>query len=318
MNENKRAVIALGGNAITKHGEEDTIARQFANTRKSLDGVVELVRDGYGMVITHGNGPQVGNALLRIELARGKAPILPLGVLVADTEGGMGYMIEQSLQNRLRKENINRSVVTIITQMLVDRDDPSINQPTKFIGQFYTEDEAKEFSKSRGWEMKEDTNRGWRRVVPSPNPITAIESDAIKNMVDNEIIVIACGGGGVPVYIDDSGNYEGFDAVIDKDLGAAVIACEIKADVLAILTDVEHVAINYGTTEQKNLEKVSVSEIKKFMDEGHFPEGSMKPKIEAAIKFIEDGGQMVVITSLENARLGVRGEVGTRIVADEQ
>jgi carbamate kinase len=318
MNENKRAVIALGGNAITKHGEEDTIARQFANTRKSLDGVVELARDGYGLVIAHGNGPQVGNALLRIELARGKAPILPLGVLVADTEGGMGYMIEQSLQNRLRKENIDCSVVTIITQMLVDRNDPAINKPTKFIGQFYTEEEAKDFSTSRGWEMKEDANRGWRRVVPSPMPLKAIESDTIKNMVENNTIVIAGGGGGIPVYIDESGDYEGFDAVIDKDLGAAVIANEIKADVLAILTDVEHVAINYGTTEQKNLEKITLSEVKKYMDEGHFPAGSMKPKIEAAVKFIENGGQMVVITSLENARLGVRGEVGTRIVADKE
>lgn len=310
-------MIALGGNAITKHGEEDTISRQFANTRKSLDGVVELARDGYGLVLTHGNGPQVGNALLRIELARGKAPILPLGVLVADTEGGMGYMIEQSLQNRLRNENINRSVVTIITQMLVDKDDPSINQPTKFIGQFYTEEEAKEFSESRGWEMRKDANRGWRRVVPSPNPIAAVESDVIKNLVDNDIIVIAGGGGGIPVYIDDKGNYEGFDAVIDKDLGSAVIACDIKADVLAILTDVEHVAINYGTPDQIDLEKITVSEIKQFMDEGHFSVGSMKPKIQAAIKFIENGGKMVVITSLDNARMGVRGEIGTRIVADK-
>jgi len=317
MKEFKRAVIALGGNAITKHGEEDTIARQFANTRKSLDGVVELARDGYGLVITHGNGPQVGNALLRIELSRGKAPILPLGVLVADTEGGMGYMIEQSLQNRLRNENIDRSVVTIITQMLVDKDDPSINQPTKFIGQFYSEEEAREFSESRGWEMRKDTNRGWRRVVPSPSPIAAVESNVIKNMVDNNIIVIAGGGGGIPVYIDDKGNYEGFDAVIDKDLGSAVIACDIKADVLAILTDVEYVAINYGTQEQKNLEIITVSEISKFMDDGHFPSGSMKPKIQAAIKFIRNGGRMVVITSLDNARMGVRGEAGTRIVADK-
>ena len=181
----KTAVIALGGNAITRPDREDTIANQFANTRKSLDGVVELIKAGYKMVISHGNGPQVGNAILRVELSRGKAPILPLGICVADTEGGMGYMIEQSLQNRLRAEGVDRKVVTVISQVLVDYDDPQIQNPTKYIGQFYTEEEAARFTKERGWVVKKDANRGWRRVVPSPQPISVIEADIIKSLVES-------------------------------------------------------------------------------------------------------------------------------------
>ena len=312
----KTAVIALGGNAITQPGQEDTIARQFANTRRSLDGIIELVQEGYNLVVTHGNGPQVGNALLRCELSRGMAPDLPLGVLVADTEGGMGYMIEQSLQNRLRKENVDRHVVTIITQMLVDKNDPAITNPSKFIGQFYSEEEAHIFMESRGWHMKKDVNRGWRRVVPSPIPISSVQSKTIKTLVDNGTIVIAGGGGGIPIYIDNHGNYEGLDAVIDKDFASAVLAKEVDADVLAILTGVDFVAINFGTENEQKLEQVRLSEIKKHLDDNQFPAGSMGPKIKAAIKFLEDGGKMVVITSLEYAKQGVMGEYGTRIVAD--
>ncbi len=312
----KTAVIALGGNAITQPGQEDTIARQFANTRRSLDGIVELVDEGYNLVVTHGNGPQVGNALLRCELSRGMAPDLPLGVLVADTEGGMGYMIEQSLQNRLKKEGIERAVVTIITQMLVDKNDPAISNPTKFIGQFYSEEEAHIFMESRGWHMKQDVDRGWRRVVASPKPIASLQSETIKTLVQNGTIVVAGGGGGIPVYVDNHGNYEGLDAVIDKDFASAVLAKEVNADVLAILTAVDNVALNFGTPEEKILEQVSFKEMKKHLHDGQFPSGSMGPKIKAALKFIEDGGKMVVITSLQNAKSGVMGQCGTRIIAD--
>ena len=187
----KTAVIALGGNAITRSDREDTIANQFANTRSSLDGVVELIKAGYKLVISHGNGPQVGNAILRVEIARGKAPILPLGICVADTEGGMGYMIEQSLQNRLRAEGVDRQVVTIISQVLVDRNDPSIEDPSKYVGQFYSEEDARRFAKERGWTVKKDSNRGWRRVVPSPQPISVIEAETIKTLVEAGTIVIA-------------------------------------------------------------------------------------------------------------------------------
>jgi carbamate kinase len=316
VEKNKTAVIALGGNAITRPGMEDTIANQFANTRKSLDGIVELARRGYDLVVTHGNGPQVGNALLRIELARGKAPILPLGVLVADTEGGMGYMIEQSLQNRLRREKIDRSVVTLITQMLVDADDPAIANPTKYIGQFYTATDAAEFEKTRGWHMKEDADRGWRRVVPSPRPRSAVAADMIRQLVAAGVIVIAGGGGGIPVYIDEKGNYEGIDAVIDKDYASAVIAEEIGAGILAVLTSIDRVAINYGRPDQKDLDECTLSEIKKHYDDGHFPPGSMGPKIEAAVAFLEGGGELVTISSFDDACSAVLGQAGTRIRPD--
>lgn len=312
----KTAVIALGGNAITAPGREDTIANQFANTRKSLDGVVELIKAGYKLVISHGNGPQVGNAILRVEIARGKAPILPLGICVADTEGGMGYMIEQSLQNRLKAEGVDRRVVTIISQVLVDYNDPQTHNPTKYVGQFYTESEAKSFAAERGWEVKKDANRGWRRVVPSPRPLSVIESETIKTLVEAGTIVIAVGGGGIPVYIDERGNLEGFDAVIDKDLASAVLAREISSEILIILTSVDRVALDFGEKNQKWLDTLTVSEVEEYMKQGHFPPGSMGPKLEAAIQFIRGGGKQVIITSIENAGRALDGDVGTKILPD--
>jgi carbamate kinase len=310
----KTAVVALGGNAITKKDEEDTISRQFANTRESLRGIVELIRDGYNLAVTHGNGPQVGNAILRVELARGKAPILPLGVCVADTEGGMGYMIEQSLQNRLRKEGIGRDVVTIVTQVIVDRNDPSIKEPTKFIGQFYTRQEAKKHAKAKGWVVKEDRPKTWRRVVSSPIPLEIVEKKTIKNLVEKGVIVIAAGGGGVPVYEERNGSLEGVDAVIDKDRASAVLARDIGAELLLILTEVEKVATNFGTLLQIDLDKMTVEEAKKYQKEHHFPPGSMGPKIEAAIQFLESGGKEVIITSIPKAYDAVKKKTaGTRI-----
>jgi len=312
----KKAVIALGGNAITQPGIEDTIANQFANTRKSLDGVVELVKAGYKLVISHGNGPQVGNAILRIELARGKAPILPLGVCVADTEGGMGYMIEQSLQNRLKKEGVNRPVITIISQVLVDQHDPQIADPSKYVGQFYSEEEARRFARERDWVVKKDSNRGWRRVVPSPQPLSVIEAETIKSLVENGTIVIAVGGGGIPVYIDDKGNLEGLDAVIDKDLASAVLGNDIAAEILMILTSIDRVALNFGEKNERWLDRISVSEIELCFKQGHFPPGSMGPKIKAAIQFIRNGGKQVIITSFHNAGRALEGNAGTLILPD--
>ncbi len=316
MAVNKKAVVALGGNAITTPDKEDTIANQFANTRQSLHGIVELIREGYKLVITHGNGPQVGNALLRIELARGKAPILPLGVLVADTEGGMGYMIEQSLQNRLRAEKINRPVITLITQMVVAENDPAVNNPTKYIGQFYSEEEAKEFHKSRGWTMKKDADRGWRRVVPSPTPLKVVGGATLEKLVEDGTVVIAGGGGGIPVYIDKNGNFEGMDAVIDKDLASAVIGTEIGAAILSIFTSVDKVALNFHKPNQKLIDKMTVSEAKTYLAEGQFPDGSMGPKIKAAIQFIENGGKLVTISDVKDAQMAIKGTAGTRIVPD--
>jgi carbamate kinase len=315
MRRKKTAVVALGGNAITKKGEEDTIARQFANTRESLRGIVELIKDGYNLAITHGNGPQVGNAILRVELARGKAPILPLGICVADTEGGMGYMIEQSLENRLRKERIKREVVTIVTQVIVDKDDPSIKKPTKFIGQFYPKEEAKRLAKQNGWMVREDRGKMWRRVVPSPIPLEIVEKKTIKTLVENGIIVISAGGGGIPVYVEDDGRLEGVDAVIDKDRASAVLARDIGAQLLLILTEVEKVALNYGTLLQQDLDRFTVEEAKKYLAERHFPPGSMGPKIEAAIQFLEAGGKQVIITSISKAYDSVKEKnAGTRIL----
>jgi carbamate kinase len=310
----RTAVVALGGNAITQPGQDDTIANQFSNTRLALDGIIDLLTHGYRVVITHGNGPQVGNALLRIELSRGKAPVLPLGVCVADTEGGMGYMIAQSLQNRLKQENISLEVVTVITQMIVDEHDPAVANPAKYVGQFYTEAEAKMYSETRDWVMKQDGNRGWRRVVPSPIPTKVVEAPVIRQLVESDVIVIAAGGGGIPVFVDHRGLYEGMDAVIDKDISSAVLGREIGAEILCILTGVERVAINFGKPDQIELNKISVSELKQYAAEGHFPAGSMGPKVAAAIKFIESGGEMVAITSLNNARRALAGEGGTIVV----
>jgi carbamate kinase len=309
----KTAVIALGGNAITRKEVEDTITNQFANTRNSLYGLIELVRDGYNIAVTHGNGPQVGNAILRVELARGKAPILPLGICVADTEGGMGYMIGQSLQNRLYRDKIQREVVTIITQVEVDKDDPELANPSKFIGQFYSEEEAVLFQTERSWVMKEDSNRGWRRVVPSPIPKKIIEGRIIAQLVDSGVIVIAAGGGGIPVYVEKDGTLEGVDAVIDKDRASALLANQIHAEMLIILTNVDKVAINYGRPNQKLIDEMTASEAEAYLRQGHFPPGSMGPKIEAAIDFLRNGGTRVVVSSIDKAAEAVFGNAGTVI-----
>jgi len=312
----KTAVVALGGNAITQPGIEDTIANQFANTRNSLDSIVELVRAGYGLVITHGNGPQVGNAILRVELTRDKAPVLPLGICVADTEGGMGYMIEQSLQNRFRQEAIERSVMTVITQVIVDQHDPQVANPTKYIGQFYTEEEARRYAAERDWIVKKDANRGWRRVVPSPQPLSVPASGSIKTLVNTGTIVIAAGGGGVPVYIDEQGNLEGLDAVIDKDLASAVLAKEIGAEILIILTSIDKVAKNFGQADEEPIDSMTVSVAERLLNDDHFPPGSMGPKIKAALQFLSGGGKEVIITAYQNAGRALRGEAGTRVIPD--
>jgi carbamate kinase len=309
----KTAVIALGGNAITRKEVEDTITNQFANTRSSLYGLIELIRDGYNIAVTHGNGPQVGNAILRVELARGKAPILPLGICVAVTEGGLGYMIGQSLQNRLYRDNIQREVVTIITQVEVKKDDPELANPSKFIGQFYSEQEAILFKTERGWVMKEDSNRGWRRVVPSPIPKRIIEGRIIAQLVDSGVIVIAAGGGGIPVYVEKDGTLEGVDAVIDKDRASALLANQIFAEMLIILTSIEKVAVNFGKPNQKLIDEMTASEAEEYLRQGHFPPGSMGPKIEAAIDFLRNGGTKVVISSIEKAAEAVFGNAGTVI-----
>ncbi|MGB3478572.1 MAG: carbamate kinase [bacterium] len=312
----KKAVIALGGNAIAQTSKED-IHQQFANTRKSLAGIVELIQEDFNLAISHGNGPQVGNALLRVERTAEDIPALPLGVIVADTEGGMGYMIEQSLQNRLRSIGTKREVVTIVTQVVVDHDDPSIKNPTKFIGPFYTREQAEDLIINFDWIIKEDSDRGFRRVVPSPAPLRIVNRRIIQQLVDQGVIVIAAGGGGIPVYVEIDGSYEGIDAVIDKDRASAVLARDINAQTFLLLTNIDYVYINYNTPLQEKLEEITVSKASKYLAEGQFPAGSMGPKIEAAISFLEYGGKEVIITSMDKAKQAILGKAGTRIVKDQ-
>jgi carbamate kinase len=312
----KTAVLALGGNAIIQAGQQGTIAQQFANTRGSLGGVVELIEQGYKLAITHGNGPQVGNLLIQ-QLAgidKNIAP-LPLGVLNAATEGTMGYMIEQSLQNCLRSNGIDRNVLTIVSQVRVDKDDPSIKSPSKPVGPFFNKEQADQFAADYGWNMVEDAGRGYRQVVPSPRPLEILQASTIEKLVEEGNIVIACGGGGIPYYIDANNNYEGLDAVIDKDFASALLALEIKADLLVILTGVEKVAVNFGKETQKDLSELTIKEAKAYHAEGQFPKGSMGPKILAAVDFTENGGKEVLITSIEKIVDAFAGKTGTRIHA---
>jgi len=310
----KKAVLALGGNAIIQAGQKGTITEQFKNTRDSLGGVVELIRQGYQLAISHGNGPQVGNMLIQHNagIQKGVAP-LPLGVLVAATEGTMGYMIEQSLQNKLIKEGITNKVITINSQVVVSEDDPSMQNPSKPVGPFYTEEEAKALQSEFGWHITEDAGRGWRQVVASPKPIDIIPADTIKQLVEDNQIVIACGGGGIPVVREEDGTLDGIDAVIDKDFASALLAEKIGAEFLVILTGVDKVAINFGKPDQKELDTLTMDEAQKYYDEGQFPKGSMGPKILAAISFIKNGGNKVIITSIERIVDAFAGKTGTII-----
>jgi carbamate kinase len=314
LSEVRTAVVALGGNAITRSGVPDTIPNQFRHTRESLASIVKMARQGWRIALTHGNGPQVGNAILRVELTRGRAPELPLGICVADTQGGMGYMIEQSLLNALEHEGVNRSAVTVVTQVLVDEHDPAVGNPSKYIGQFYSEGEARQLAGHNGWTVKEDPGRGWRRVVPSPVPQGVVQSAIIHRLVDEGVIVVCCGGGGVPVIKLRDGRLEGFDAVIDKDRASAMLAAEIHADLLLILTQVEQVALDYTTDHPRPLGTITAKEAARHLEEGQFPKGSMGPKIEAALDFLGHGGKEVIITSIPRALDAVEGRAGTRLV----
>lgn len=312
----KTAVLALGGNAIIKAGQKGTITEQFANTRDSLDGIVELISRGYQLSITHGNGPQVGNLLRQQEAGEKEGmAALPLGVLNAATEGTMGYMIEQSLRNKLLEHGITKQVITIVSQVVVDKNDPSMKNPTKFVGStYYSAEQAEELKISLGWTLKEDSGKGYRRVVPSPMPKEIIPAETINELVHRGEVVIAVGGGGIPVYREDSGKLEGVDAVIDKDFASALLALNIKADLFVILTGVDKVAINYGKENQQDVDVMTVTEAQKHYDDKQFPAGSMGPKILAAIDFLQRGGSEVLITSIDRIVDAFEGKTGTRIV----
>jgi len=311
----RTAVVAIGGNAISKPGQKGTIPEQFDNTGESAQNIADMIEQGYSVVVTHGNGPQVGNILLRAEMAEDLLYALPLDTCDADSQGGMGYMIQQVLGNALAKRGIEKQVLTVVTQVLVDKGDQAFANPSKPIGPFYDKEKAIRYERERGWHVKEDAGRGYRRVVPSPRPLDIIEKEAIEQLIKAGHIVIAVGGGGIPVVRTEDGGLDGVEAVIDKDLASSLLARIIKADLFAITTDVEKVSLNYNTPEQKDLDTMTVAEAKRYAEEGHFAPGSMGPKVKAAVEYVEATGNDCIITSIGALGRALKGETGTRIVA---
>lgn len=309
----ERIVIAFGGNAILRATQKGTAEEQQANVHTACLAVAELVGAGHQVIITHGNGPQVGAVLLQNDIAKEQVPAMPLDVCGAATQGQIGYMIQQSLVNIMLTKGIEKPVVSLVTQVLVDINDKAFQNPTKPIGSFYNEKEAEVFTRDKGWVLKEDKARGgWRRVVPSPDPIRIVERAAVKTLLDSDAIVIASGGGGIPV-VQNEGKYTGVEAVIDKDLAGQRLAIDVQADTLMILTDVAQAALHFNTPEQVNLGVITLKEAQLYHSEGHFKAGSMGPKVLAAIRFIEGGGKRSIITSLDLAGDALRGQAGTII-----
>lgn len=308
----QKLLIALGGNAILKAGEKGTAGEQFMRIHETCSHFLELIQAGYKLAITHGNGPQVGAILLQNEIAKDKLPAMPLDVCGAESQGLIGYMFSRQLFSRLKIAGVHKEVVCLVTQTLVDKDDPAFKNPVKPIGPFYKEKEAEVLKAEKKWQMVLQTGKGYRRVVPSPEPVDIIEGKVIEELFEQDKIVIACGGGGIPVIQTADGALKGVEAVIDKDYTAAVLAKKIKADILLILTDVEAVAINFGSPEQKNLAKLSIVEAEKYLKAGEFASGSMGPKVEAAMRFAKTGGK-AIITSLEKVKEALEGQSGTLI-----
>jgi len=313
-NEKKVTVIALGGNAILQPGQRGTFAEQMKNVETTCHQLAQMVESGkYKIIITHGNGPQVGNILLQNETAKDVAAPMPLYVCGAESQGLIGYMMQQTLHNLLvDKGKGSIPIATVVTQVVVDKNDQAFQNPTKPVGPFYSEEEAKKLQSEKGYHIKEDAGRGWRRVVPSPDPIEIFEKEAVRQLVDARSIVIASGGGGIPV-VKDGERLVGVDAVIDKDLAGERLAVDVEAKIFLILTDVDQVKLNYKTPQEKGLSQITVEEAKKYHAEGHFAKGSMEPKVRAAIRFVEAGGERAVITSLDKAVDALEGRAGTTI-----
>ena len=313
MTETRTAVIAVGGNALSPPGEHSTIADQFRHTRESLGPIVDFALDGWRVVVVHGNGPQVGDELVRNEKARSEVAPLPLGVLVAGTAGWIGYMLQQSLENALRKAGNSRDVVTVLTQVEVAADDPALKDPKKFIGHGLSAVRAREL-RAQGHAVKKDAKGRFRRVVGSPRPLAIHELATIRAVLERDTVVIACGGGGVPIYRDAALGLEGVDAVVDKDLAAAVLARELGAELFLILTDVDAVYSGWGTDQQRAISSMSVSEADRLAGEGAFGEGSMAPKVAAAADYVRRTKGRAIITELSKGRAAVQGVGGTEII----
>jgi len=311
----KTLVIAIGGNSLIKDARHQSVRDQYAAVVETVRHITDMLERGYRIVVTHGNGPQVGFILLRSEHSRGLLHEVPLDSIVADTQGALGYQIQQALENEFRRRRLSRSVATIVTQTLVDRNDPAFSEPSKPIGEFYSAEQADERRRVDKWRMVEDAGRGWRRVVPSPRPVRVIESEVIRHLAAGGYVVIAAGGGGIPVVADRNGLLSGVEAVIDKDLASAVLAAQIGADVLMISTTVEKACLDFGSPAQRGIDRMTAAEARRHIGEGHFGQGSMLPKIEACIHFAEQQGGPAVITCPACLLAALDGRTGTRVTA---
>ncbi len=312
---NKLAVIAIGGNSLIKDKNHKTVEDQYRAAGETCKHIVDLIEGGWNVAIGHGNGPQVGFILRRSELAAHELHEVPLDVCGADTQGAIGYALQQNLRNEFHHRNMDKRAVTVVTQVEVSADDPAFKNPTKPIGSFMDEETAMRRKERDGWDVVEDAGRGWRRVVASPLPTRIVEEDAVKTLIDAGMVVITVGGGGIPVVADENGDLKGVAAVIDKDFASSLLATRIGADVFIISTAVEKVALNFGKPNEKWLDRMTLAEAKQYLAEGiHFAKGSMAPKIQAVINFLEAGGEKAIITNPENLGRAVRGETGTHIV----
>lgn len=310
----KLATIAIGGNSLITDPKQPDVAHQWDAVRETCNHIAAMIAEGWNIIITHGNGPQVGYILRRAEIAA-KQGIheVPLDLIVADTQGSIGYMLQQALDNALRRLGINRTILTVVTQVRVDPDDPAFQKPNKPIGGFMTKDEARKYE-AEGWQVMEDAGRGWRRVVASPKPLAIQELNAIRVLVNNDYVVIAGGGGGIPVVRNQQGELRGVAAVIDKDRASSLLAQTLRADLFIISTGVEKVALNFNKPDQRLVDQMTLAEAQQYMAEGHFAPGSMLPKIEAAVDFVRMGGPQAIITDPPNLARALRGETGTRVV----
>jgi len=312
---NGLVVVALGGNAILRRDEKGTFEEQYRNVCNTVKRIADLVQSGYGVVITHGNGPQVGATVLRQEAAKNIVPPFPLDVCGSETQGFIGYMIQQALRNELKKRGLDKYAVTIITRVIVEADDEAFKNPTKPVGPFYSKEEAEMIRSQRpDLVVKEDAGRGYRRVVPSPDPKIIAERFAIRALVDNGFVVVACGGGGIPI-VEEGTQARGVEAVIDKDLAGQRLATLIGASVFVILTDIDGAYLNYGTPKQTLIEHATPEQLEQYMKEGHFREGSMRPKITAVTRFVQSGGQRAIIAELGKLREAMRGKSGTQVAS---
>ncbi len=309
----KIALIAFGGNAILPKNQRGLQSEQIKNAQKAAQLMIYIVKRGYDLIVVHGNGPQVGNLLIQMEESITKVPPFSLEVCDAMTEGSMGFMLEKAIVNELRKNSVDKDVATLITQVVVDREDPAFKNPTKPVGPFYTKYRAQMLRREKKWAMIEDSGRGYRKVVPSPKPIDVIPKRIIRELVHSGKIVIAVGGGGIPVIINGRGFFEGVEAVIDKDYAASLVAREVKADLFIILTNVERVCLNYGKPDEEPIGVMTVKQAEKHISQGQFPPGSMGPKIKAAIEYIQDGGKEVLITSANHLKASLINRSGTKI-----